>query len=80
MPDPRGDSGRQDVFVQTFLKGDKNQLLILPNSGGPQCSNRTKGSVRLEGPIQTWGQGWYSHWGHIVWTLFGQLLLGKRAG
>ena len=86
MPDPRGNSGRRDVFVKTFLKGDKNQLLILPNTGGgpvqitAQCSNRTKGPVRLEGPIQSWGQGWYNHWGHIVWSLFGQLLLGKRAG
>ena len=21
-----------------------------------------------------WGQGWYNHWGHTVWTLFGQLI------
>ena len=28
--DPWGDSGRWDVFVKTFLEGDKDQLLILP--------------------------------------------------
>ena len=50
-----------------FVKGDKNHLLILPEIGGPvhivaQCSDRTEGPVRLEGSIQSWGQGCYPLW------------------
>ena len=53
MPDPRGDSGRRDVFVTTFLKGDKKPTPYSAKFWGPvqiiaQCSNRTKGPVRLE--------------------------------
>ena len=63
----------------------QNHLLILPEVWGPlqriaQCSNLKEGPVRLEGPIQSWDQGWYNHWGHTVWTLLGQLILGKKAG
>ena len=46
----------------------------------PLYPDRTEGPVRLEGPIQSWGQGWYNHWGHTVWTLLGQLILGEKAG
>ena len=28
--DPRGDGGRGDILVKTFLEGDKHQLLVLP--------------------------------------------------
>ena len=53
------------MSVKTFLKGDKNHLLILPEIGGPvqivaQCSDWTEGPVRLEGSIQSWGQGCYT--------------------
>ena len=72
-------------LVETFLKGDKTHLLILPEVRGPvqivaQRYDWTEGPVRLEGSIQSWGQGHYNSWGHTVWTLFGQLILGEKAG
>ena len=65
-----------------FLKETKNHLLILPEVWGPvqivaQCSDWIEGPVTLEGSIQSWSQGRYNPWGHTVWTLFGQLILGK---
>ena len=56
-------------LLKTFLKGDKNHLLILPDVRGPvqivaQCSDRTEGPVRLEGSIQSRGQGCYNPRGH----------------
>ena len=71
-------------LCRNLLKGDKNHLLIQPEVRGPvqivaQCSDRTEGPVRLKGSIQSWGQGCYNPWGHTVWTLFGQLILGRES-
>ena len=70
--------------MKPFLKETKTNSLFCRMSGPvqivAQCSDRSEGPVRLEGPIQSRGQGWYNHWGHAVRTLFGQLVLGKQAG